>query len=615
MKTKLLFLSLALMTMGEVSEVKADTTIADLTATNTESTYIHGAVADYNYWTLEGTEGACGLNNGTNAYIAWFWKKNTTSTLFTTSDKELPVGTYLLSSNLLTWIDQRSTNSLTITNEDGTAGIATNNINVLGINYTAFYVSEPTKIKITFTVTYNKNGNTTEIAEQVLYTVTAGTTAGDYTTLFAEATTAEIESMLAGMSEAKKALSDLLDTANANYTAKESLVGDGLFQMSATLRNALKAAIDAAQAVFDNASSTDSDYEAQTTALTEANNAFMTTFNEPDAKKYYYLTISDGAFYINMNGYDAWNNGDLMPVLSTVPYALQFEAKDAAANEYYVKNAEGKYYVKGASNYATNVSDEASTYFIVHLQADGTIQLQSSWQSSYYLTMAAANRKAGSGVGVTNKDFLNITVTEAAKENVSMFISSSAEWGTFVAPFAVELTGDLAGVEAYTITTDGTTITKSGALSTIPANTPVLLHKAGGLSATNVSGYAQSYWSGLPEYGNLVGFLAAGSAIPASVEEGDTYYVLQKQAEVVGWYKVTSALTGTANRAYLKVPAAAGGEARQFMPLFGDSETTAIMSVNTEGITANDYYNLNGQRVSQPAKGLYIVGGRKVMVK
>ena len=142
-------------------------------------------------------------------------------------------------------------------------------------------------------------------------------------------------------------------------------------------------------------------------------------------------------------------------------------------------------------------------------------------------------------------------------------------WGTFVAPFAVELTGDLDGVEAYTITTDGTTITKSGALSTIPA----------------------------------------------SVDDGDTYYVLQKQAEVVGWYKVTSALTGTANRAYLKVPAAAGGEARQFMPLFGDSETTAIMSVNTEGVKTDGYYNLQGQRISNPKNGLYIVGGKKVVVK
>ncbi|MBP3789220.1 MAG: hypothetical protein J6I52_06320 [Prevotella sp.] len=136
MRTKLLFLSLALMTMGEVSEVKADTTIADLTATDTEATYIHGAVADYSYWTLEGTGG--GMNSGSSAYIAWFYTKNTTNTLSTVSEVALPTGTYLLSSNLIAW--KSSTNSLAITSEDGSAEIATKNINVLGKNYTAFYV-------------------------------------------------------------------------------------------------------------------------------------------------------------------------------------------------------------------------------------------------------------------------------------------------------------------------------------------------------------------------------------------------------------------------------------------------------------------------------------------
>ena len=83
---------------------------------------------------------------------------------------------------------------------------------------------------------------------------------------------------------------------------------------------------------------------------------------------------------------------------------------------------------------------------------------------------------------------------------------------------------------------------------------------------------------------------------------------------MLGWYKLAdqAEVSSTANRAYLKVPAAA---ARQFIPLFDDSETTGITQVNGEDVKANDYYNLKGQRVSQPTKGLYIVGGRKVMVK
>ena len=46
-----------------------------------------------------------------------------------------------------------------------------------------------------------------------------------------------------------------------------------------------------------------------------------------------------------------------------------------------------------------------------------------------------------------------------------------------------------------------------------------------------------------------------------------------------------------------------------------DGETTGIENVNRETINNNRYFNLNGQRVAQPTKGLYIVNGKKVIVK
>ena len=49
-----------------------------------------------------------------------------------------------------------------------------------------------------------------------------------------------------------------------------------------------------------------------------------------------------------------------------------------------------------------------------------------------------------------------------------------------------------------------------------------------------------------------------------------------------------------------------------------DSETTGIgekLNVNSNNAVSTTYYNLNGQRVSQPTKGLYIVNGKKVIIK
>lgn len=46
---------------------------------------------------------------------------------------------------------------------------------------------------------------------------------------------------------------------------------------------------------------------------------------------------------------------------------------------------------------------------------------------------------------------------------------------------------------------------------------------------------------------------------------------------------------------------------------FDDNTTTGISSMhNSQYIIRNDYYNLNGQRVRQPGKGLYIHNGKKV---
>lgn len=65
----------------------------------------------------------------------------------------------------------------------------------------------------------------------------------------------------------------------------------------------------------------------------------------------------------------------------------------------------------------------------------------------------------------------------------------------------------------------------------------------------------------------------------------------------------------------LKATAKNGGN---YAPKFSfmEGETTGIHSIENGQLTMdNGVYNLNGQRVSQPTKGLYIVNGRKVVIK
>ena len=87
-------------------------------------------------------------------------------------------------------------------------------------------------------------------------------------------------------------------------------------------------------------------------------------------------------------------------------------------------------------------------------------------------------------------------------------------------------------------------------------------------------------------------------------------YVLNKGAKGVGFYKLSSGGTIGANKAYLTYIAGA----RDFF-LF--DETTGIISVNGSGLMVNGSdgcYDLQGRRVANPTKGLYIVNGKKVFI-
>ena len=74
-----------------------------------------------------------------------------------------------------------------------------------------------------------------------------------------------------------------------------------------------------------------------------------------------------------------------------------------------------------------------------------------------------------------------------------------------------------------------------------------------------------------------------------------------------------------ANRAYLPLLTAdiSGSNAKEIMLLWDDKEATGIESL-TPGpspMGEESIYNLNGQKLSSPLKGINIINGRKVIVK
>ena len=90
---------------------------------------------------------------------------------------------------------------------------------------------------------------------------------------------------------------------------------------------------------------------------------------------------------------------------------------------------------------------------------------------------------------------------------------------------------------------------------------------------------------------------------------GYTGYYLNNGASGLGFYP---AATGNmaAHKAFLRVPT---GSARDFFSF--DEETTGIKQTKANVQQTYEYFNLAGQKVAQPTKGLYIVNGKKVIIK
>lgn len=176
---------------------------------------------------------------------------------------------------------------------------------------------------------------------------------------------------------------------------------------------------------------------------------------------------------------------------------------------------------------------------------------------------------------------------------------TDAGYATLVLPFAADIP---TGVEAFNIKGEKDGVLTTGKVVEIAANKPVMLKNAGTFAFTASGVSVAATPSGTQQNGLLYGVYES-TDVPTA-----TGYVLQKQAGGVNFYKAATGTKVNALRAYL---ATAGAGSR----LTFDFGTTGLTSASRQAETATEVYNLKGQRVAQPKKGLYVVNGKKMMVK
>ena len=278
---------------------------------------------------------------------------------------------------------------------------------------------------------------------------------------------------------------------------------------------------------------------------------------------------------------------------------------------YYIKSTKGNYYLQNAASSKSTIdqktrSVEKNCKWRIHYEATNSSGKKVTGLYNYGQTRVFALyytdnntdwRSYGpSGYG----DFEGAEVVLYRKVITSATIGA-AEYATFSCPAALDFSAET-GLTIYTVAVnaDETEVTLTEvANKQVPANTAVVLHGPSGTytgqvlaSATPISNnhlkIAESEMSG-----------AAGNI-----------YVLNKKNGVVGFYKLSDSGTLAAGKAYLQLTNPAP------MLTMTEEETTGIQSLTSSlSQGEGDCYDLSGRRVSQPKNGLYIVNGRKVVIK
>lgn len=193
---------------------------------------------------------------------------------------------------------------------------------------------------------------------------------------------------------------------------------------------------------------------------------------------------------------------------------------------------------------------------------------------------------------------------EATKAAYTMTSIADGKFGTLVLPFAAQLPAD---GKAYALdgelnVIDGELV--GSAVTSLAANKPVLVTKAGEYTASPVS-VAETSASQINTNGNLTGVYQNTEAPVGS-------YVLQKHDDRVAFYLVNNTKPMVKPfRAYIKPQST---NAKQFIKVVFDGEATGIKEITSDNTKA-EIFDLSGRRVAKAQKGVYIINGKKVIKK
>lgn len=369
-----------------------------------------------------------------------------------------------------------------------------------------------------------------------------------------------------------EALAEVIATA-------ESIIGTGLGKY--TKGDDYDAALSAAQTTYANADATISELEAAATALTTAlGNA---TMNMPKAGMFLRMKSAHNTY---LSAKESANQAGRLSFVtdadaSTVFYfdgeKLTDLAKGVRANGRevgQVGNDGVTYWFEGSSI--------AIDKYAIRFNPDGkNDRYLYAWDTSKSYADQNSSDHANCAFVLEEVTTLPVAV-------------SAAEYATLYAPVALAIAE---GVTVYTISAvaEGKATLAKVEGTTIPAETAVILNAAEGTYNFAIT----------EDVAAISGNLLEGVVVAKAWTDE---FTLQTSDQGVGLFsKAVPYLAGF--KAYLPANKAAGVKGILF-----DTET-AVKSIEAAENKEKAIFDLSGRRVEKPVRGLYIVGGKKVIVK
>ena len=216
---------------------------------------------------------------------------------------------------------------------------------------------------------------------------------------------------------------------------------------------------------------------------------------------------------------------------------------------------------------------------------------------SFTTTMSFSSDTRAIKLIMTKKD-QNVGVGSIYVSKFEPITISSAGYATYCSSYPLDFTG-ITTLTAYTATKDVDGVKFNKVEGKVPANTGLLV--SGETTDVPVCTSAD------PVDNLLVGVTTE------TVKDANTIFVLMNGSKGIGFYKNANDFTLRANSAYLPAEAVETAGARTFIGF--DDDTTGIAEMNTQKEDVKRMFDLQGRKVTKAAKGLYIVDGRKVVVK